>query len=88
MSTNPEPEKITALCFIRLERTKQDMVLEQVRQLPHVKHYSVITGEFDGIIELEVNNTNQLYDSFKQIDKIPGIKSTNTHIIMKRFTFT
>ncbi len=80
-------EKIIALTFIIVEHTTQDEILEAVQQLPQVKHYSIITGEFDGIIEFEVDTMSELYENFRKLDKIPGIKSTNTHLIMKRFDF-
>ena len=40
-------EKIIALTFIIVEHTTQNEVLEAVQQLPQVKHYSIITGEFE-----------------------------------------
>jgi DNA-binding Lrp family transcriptional regulator len=82
-----DKEKIVALCFIQLEHAKIDEVVSQMKNIPKVKHYSVITGEYDGVIELEVDTTSELYETFKLIDKIPGIRATNTHIVMKRLSF-
>jgi DNA-binding Lrp family transcriptional regulator len=80
-------EKITALMFIHLVHERFEEVREKVQELPQIRRYSVVTGEYDGVIEIEVNTMSELYELYKKIDKIEGIKSTNTHIVMKRFDF-
>ena len=73
--------------FIHLHHEKSEEVLEKLQELTQIKHYSVVTGEYDGVIEIEVAQMSELYELYKRIDKIPGIKSTNTHVVMKRIDF-
>jgi DNA-binding Lrp family transcriptional regulator len=81
-------EKIVAYSFIRLVHEKFEDMLEKIKEIPQIVHYSVVTGEYDGILEIQVNTMSEYYEIYKKIDKIPGIVSTNTHIVMKRFDFT
>ena len=81
-------EKIRAYGFIRLEHQKLEDILEQFQKIQEVTHYSVVTGEYDGVIEIEVSSMNEIYELFKKIDKIEGIKDSTTHIIVKQFDFS
>ena len=83
MSSN----KITGFIFIRLKQQNLENFLAKLKELPQIKHYSVVTGEFDGVLEVEVSEMSKLFDLFKQIDKFEGIEATNTHIVMKKFDF-
>ena len=80
-------EKITALVLVRLIRYTFEEFLAAVEKLPNIKRYSVITGEFDGVIEIEVDTMEKLYETFTNIEKIKGIERTNTHIVLKQFNF-
>ena len=43
------------------------------------------SGEFEGVLEIEVPRVPDLYNVFKKIDQFEGIITTNTHIVMRRF---
>ncbi|MHA1660694.1 MAG: Lrp/AsnC family transcriptional regulator [Promethearchaeota archaeon] len=77
---------IKALIFCQIEHDAMSMVIEQFREIPQIKKVFSLTGDYDVLAEIEVENTDELYDSFaKKIDPIKGIISTNTHVIMKTF---
>jgi DNA-binding Lrp family transcriptional regulator len=77
--------KITALCFIRVAKGKMTQVLEGIGKIPKVKNYMVVTGDYDGVVELEVDSPEELYDLWlMKIESIEGILETNTHIVMKK----
>ena len=80
-------EKITAYCFVKLSHQKLDSFLSQIKDLPQVKEYIVLTGEFDGVLKIQVNVMNQIYELFQHIDTIDGIEATTTHVQMKKFEF-
>lgn len=62
-------------------------VIEQFGKVPEIKKVFSLTGDYDILAEIEVESTDELYESFaKNIDKIDGIINTNTHIVMKEFS--
>ena len=61
-------------------------VIEQFNKVPEIKKVFSLTGDYDILAEIEVESTDELYESFaKRIDRIDGIINTNTHIVMKEF---
>lgn len=61
-------------------------VIEQFKEIPEIKKIFSLTGEYDVLAEIEVESSEDLYNSFaKKIDPIEGIIKTNTHVIMKSF---
>ncbi len=61
-------------------------VIEQFKVIPEIKKIFSLTGEYDVLAEIEVESSEELYESFaKKIDPIEGIIKTNTHVIMKSF---
>jgi DNA-binding Lrp family transcriptional regulator len=62
-------------------------VIEQFNEIPEIKKVFSLTGDYDVVAEIEVESTDELYESFaKRIDHIDGIMNTNTHIVMKEFS--
>ena len=59
-------------------------VIEQFNEIPEIKKVFSLTGDYDVVAEIEVESTDELYESFaNKIDNIDGIIETNTHVIMK-----
>jgi DNA-binding Lrp family transcriptional regulator len=81
-------EKIRVFSFVQLEHQKLEYILYQFNELPQIKSYSVVTGEFDGVVEVEVDSMDELYETFNKIDGIEGIKNYTSHIVVKRFDLT
>ncbi|HMF32061.1 MAG TPA: Lrp/AsnC ligand binding domain-containing protein [Candidatus Lokiarchaeia archaeon] len=80
-------EKIRAHCLVKLAPQKLETVVEEIQQIPGIQNYSVITGDYDGVIDIEVDSMSDLYELYKKIEKVDGIVDTNTHVVMKRFEF-
>ncbi len=80
-------EKITAHCFVRMTPQKVDDVVEGIQKIPGIKYLSITAGDYDGIMEIEVDHMSELYEIYKKIEKVEGIIATNTHIVMKRYDF-
>jgi len=78
--------KITAMSLIKIESKKSAESLAELKKVKQIKNIIFLTGEFDGILEIEVDTMEELYQAFfDNIDKIEGIKETNTHVVMKKF---
>ncbi len=59
-------------------------VIGQLNEIPEIKKVFSLTGDYDVVAEIEVESSEELYDSFaNKIDHIEGIIETNTHVIMK-----
>ena len=62
-------------------------VIEQFKKVPEIKKVFSLTGDYDILAEIEVESTDELYESFaKNIDQIDGIINTNTHLVTKEFS--
>ncbi len=76
--------KITALCFLKIAKGKIPNVVEQITKISRVKQFLLLTGDYDGLIEFEIDEPDELYDIWvKELDHIDGIVETNTHVVMK-----
>lgn len=77
---------IKALIFCQIEPKKMLDVIEQLNKIHEIKKVFSLTGDYDILAEIEVDSTDELYESFaKNIDLIDGILETNTHVVMKEF---
>ncbi len=79
--------KITAFCFLQIERTKRKSVQEILIKIPQVKAFYRLTGDYNGLIELEADDTDGLYALYSQhIDNLEGIIETYTQVVIKKFS--
>lgn len=77
---------IKGIIFCKVEHKWMQRVVEAFKALPEIKRVFSLTGEYDVLAEIEVESTEDLYDSFaKKIDPIEGIINTNTHVVMASF---
>ena len=78
---------IKALIFCKVHHNAMESVVNQFNQISEIKKVFSLTGDYDILAEIEVENSDELYNSFaKKIDPIEGIIKTNTHLVMKEFT--
>jgi DNA-binding Lrp family transcriptional regulator len=77
---------VKALIFCKVEHKEMTRVIEEFEQIPEIQKIFSLTGDYDILAEIEVDNPEMLYESFaKKIDLIGGIIKTNTHMVMKEF---
>ena len=77
---------IRAIIFCKIEHKAMIQVIESFKKIPEIKKVFSLTGEYDILAEIEVDNMDQLYEAFsKRIDPIEGVINTNTHVIMASF---
>ncbi|MGV9198838.1 MAG: Lrp/AsnC ligand binding domain-containing protein [Promethearchaeia archaeon] len=75
---------VRAVIFCKIKHKTMTNVLDHLKKIPEIKKLFSLTGQYDILAEIEVESTEQLYDSFaKKIDPIPCIIKTNTHVVMK-----
>lgn len=77
---------VKALIFLKIKHKSMKNVLAALNKINEIKKVFSLTGDYDIMAEIEVQNTEILYESFaNKIDLIDGIINTNTHIVMKEF---
>lgn len=77
---------IRALIFCKIEHKAMTDVIEQFKKVPEITKIFSLTGDYDILAEIDVENTDQLYEAFaKYIDPIEGVINTNTHVVMRAF---
>lgn len=77
----------TAIVFIHAEVARIPEVAEQVAALPGVTEVYSVTGDIDLIAIVRVRTTDEIADVVTgQLNKVPGIVSTQTHIAFRAYS--
>jgi len=78
-------DNVRALIFVRLKQEQVPAFLTLIRGLPQVKQYYTLTGEFDGLLEVETRSIEELYNlNQAYFQGFTGLQHTNTHIVVMR----
>ncbi|UYP48384.1 hypothetical protein NEF87_004669 [Candidatus Lokiarchaeum ossiferum] len=79
--------KVLAFTFLQIERQKRNMVKDYLINLPEVKAYYRLTGAYNGLVEIETNDTEEMYALYSEhIDNLDGILETQTQVVIKKFS--
>ncbi len=77
---------VKAIVMCKLGISVINKVIEELKQIPQVEKIMSVTGDYDLILTILVNSTEELFDVFSnKIDLIDGIIESNTHVVMKSF---
>lgn len=77
----------TAIVFIRAEVARIPEVAEAVAALPGVTEVYSVTGDIDLIAIIRVRTPDAIADVVTgQLNKVPGITSTQTHIAFRAYS--
>lgn len=80
-------KKLLAFCFLQIERNQRETVQNYLLKLPQVKAYYRLTGDYNGMIEIEVDDTDGIYELYHEhLDNLPGIQETYTQVVLKKFS--
>ena len=75
---------IVAISLLKLGVSVINTVIEELKTIPQVKKVMSLTGDYDVLIEIEIDTPEELFDIFaNKIDLIHGISVSNTHMVMK-----
>ena len=73
-----------AITLCKLGMSVIEKVIDELKKIPQIKRVMSLTGDYDVLIEIVVDSSEELYNIFaKKIDLIEGIVESNTHVIMK-----
>jgi DNA-binding Lrp family transcriptional regulator len=77
--------KIIAFSFLKISKGHLNNVVESIKDIPQLKKLYVLTGDYDALLEFEVEDPQELFDIWvSKLDQTEGITETNTHIAMKQ----
>lgn len=79
--------KVLAFTFLQIERQKRNAVKDYLVNLPDVKAYYRLTGDYNGLVEIETTDTEEMYKLYAEhIDNLDGIITTQTQVVIKKFS--
>ncbi len=82
---NVIPKGINALILISVENeVYTSSVVRHLKNFKHIEDIFEITGEHDISAYVQVENTAELNNLIEELRTVPGIKQTNTRIVLKK----
>jgi 2-isopropylmalate synthase len=77
---------VSAYVFYVVKLGKTQGVIDQLRKIPEIVSVAVVTGDYDVIVKVIVENLEDLFRlSTQKIHMIEGIEETQTAVIEKEF---
>ena len=76
-------KRIRAHVLVEVEQRRSPAVTQQLEQLEHVTALYVISGNYDLILELEVDSTGALSHLLDDIGSLPGVLRTTSSVILE-----
>ena len=74
---------INAYILIHVRTGFSDDVIKEMRKIENIRKISIIAGDYDIIIRVEVRSLDKLLKVTNKIQMITGVIKTTTHIIEK-----
>ena len=72
--------------FIRVESGKVQEILENLKKVPQIRKIFTITGEYNFLIESEVEQPEKFVTVIDKIEEFPGLIDIHSHLILKEWT--
>ncbi|MHA1730344.1 MAG: Lrp/AsnC family transcriptional regulator [Promethearchaeota archaeon] len=80
---------LKAIVFLKVARGSMGEIVDFLGKIPEITRITSITGEYDLVVEVEVDDPERLHQIFTdQIDLADGVEETLTHVVMKEFVKT
>jgi len=77
---------ISAYMLLMMQPGVFDTAIKEIRKIKNIVKISVIAGEYDIILRVQVQTMEQLLDVSNQLHMIKGIQKTTTQVIEKEIT--
>jgi DNA-binding Lrp family transcriptional regulator len=74
---------INAYILINMRPGDSDKVIEEMRKIENVQKISVVAGEFDIVVRVEIKSLDKLLKVTNKLQMIEGVKKTTTQVIEK-----
>ena len=77
---------INAYILINMKPGNSDKSIQEMRKIPDIAKISVVAGEYDIVVRVQVESLEKLLEITDKIQMIKGIVKTTTQIIEKEIT--
>jgi DNA-binding Lrp family transcriptional regulator len=77
---------ITAYILLNIEPGKSNTAIKEMTKIENIMKISVVAGEFDIVVRVQVKNLENLLKVTDKIQMIKGVKKTTTQIIEKEIS--
>jgi len=77
---------INAYILITMEPGDTDKAISEMRKTENVAKISVVAGEFDIVVRVQVKSLDKLLKVTNKIQMIKGVKKTTTQVIEKEIS--
>ena len=74
---------ITAYLLIIIKPGNTKNVIKEMRKIENIEKISVVAGEYDVVVRVNVKSLEKLLKITDKIQMIDGVKKTTTHVIEK-----
>ena len=74
---------INAYILITMRLGNSDKAIKEMRKIDHVEKISVVAGEYDIIVRVQVKTLENLLKVTNKLQMIEGVKKTTTQVIEK-----
>ncbi len=74
---------VRAYIFIEAPKARDRGVAEEISKLPGVKQADVVTGRFDVIAMVEVEELGTLWETVDKIQAISAVVKTTTNLVVE-----
>ena len=71
--------------FIKTEFGKSEFFSEELQKIPDITKILSISGEYEFLVEMIAEKSEDLMDVIEFIEKIPGIKEIHSHYILSEW---
>jgi len=75
---------VRAYIFIEATKARDLKVADEIARLPGVKQADVVTGRFDVIALVEVEELGALWELVDKIQALPPVVKTTTNVVVER----
>jgi len=78
---------IQAYIMTNMYPGEYNKALDEMMKIKNIEKISIVTGKYDIVVKVNVNNLEQLNKLTSQLHKINGVERTNTQVIEKECQF-
>lgn len=75
---------VRAYIFIEAHKARDLKVEEEIAALPGVTQADLVTGRFDVVALVEVEELGALWDLVDRIQALPAVVKTTTNVVVQR----
>ena len=77
---------INAYILLNMKPGNSDKAIEEMRKIENITKISIVAGEYDIVVRVQVKSLDKLLKATDKIQMIKGVMKTTTQIIEKEIT--